>query len=213
MLLLEGDNPSAKYFLEVILVLTMCLTLLLFMFVPIVLSLRHEKLNPPQRRSSIRVSGVNFTVSDLIVSSDGLSGDLVASNHVSNFASDQIGKGSTRRRSFRSSDLSESDIIVSDESTSIQQMMPPVSDSTNSEYDNIVVPPIPSPTSDERCGTRCSSSSSKGDNSESEKDVVVGGVINDDIEPEHGQIGETSDNNSTAQTSENSDDDGDKTSG
>jgi hypothetical protein len=212
MLLLEGDNPSAKYFLEVILVLTMCLTLLLFMFVPIVLSLRREKLNPPQKRGSIRVSGLDLSASNLIGSTDGLSRELVGSNHVSNFASDPICKVSTRRRSSQSLDLSESDIIVSDESSPVQPIMPPVSESTNSEHDNIFVPPVPLPTTDERYGTRCSSLSANNDiTSESEKDVVVGGVINDDIDPEQGQIVDTSDNNSTAQTSDTSEDgDGDK---
>jgi hypothetical protein len=140
MLLLEGDNPSAKYFLQVVLVFAICLTLLCFIFVPIVMSLRQERLHPTDQKKSIRVSGVNFSDIVLDTSSDEAKRSYIISKPFSNPSSDLTGRGSNTKSSIQASDyFVQSDEANKSDRSAIPAKMPPISDSTPSEQESSFV--------------------------------------------------------------------------
>jgi NADH:ubiquinone oxidoreductase subunit 6 (subunit J) len=140
MLLLEGDNPSAKYFLQVVLVFAICLTLLCFIFVPIVMSLRQERLNPSNGKKSIRVSGINLSEMVLDTSSDEAKRSYIISKPLSNPSSDLTGRGSYTKSSVQASDyFVQSDEVSKSDRSSIPAKMPPISDSTPSEQESSFV--------------------------------------------------------------------------
>eukprot|EP00529_Nitzschia_sp_RCC80_P008172 CAMPEP_0113458268 /NCGR_PEP_ID=MMETSP0014_2-20120614/9836_1 /TAXON_ID=2857 /ORGANISM="Nitzschia sp." /LENGTH=1225 /DNA_ID=CAMNT_0000349789 /DNA_START=95 /DNA_END=3772 /DNA_ORIENTATION=+ /assembly_acc=CAM_ASM_000159 len=150
ILLLKGDNPSAKYFVEVMLVFAICLTLLCFIFIPIVVSLRQERLNPTSGRKSIRVSGMNFSdiqrmqSSDLRILSDTGSRPIGSVENLSDLTGKGSGTSNTKSRGAQSRAFGgvASDQFSSNRSptSSIPSKMVPISDSTpNSDQEMIMV--------------------------------------------------------------------------
>lgn len=62
LFLIEDDNPNAQYFLQVVVIVAGCISMLLFVFVPIIVaSLKSESDNSP----AVRISGVTTTRSNV----------------------------------------------------------------------------------------------------------------------------------------------------
>jgi hypothetical protein len=57
LFLIGEDNPTAKYFLQVVLLFVLCMSMLSLIFVPIMVQLRRRRMNEP-RRSRVIVSGL-----------------------------------------------------------------------------------------------------------------------------------------------------------
>eukprot|EP00529_Nitzschia_sp_RCC80_P008284 CAMPEP_0113487422 /NCGR_PEP_ID=MMETSP0014_2-20120614/25501_1 /TAXON_ID=2857 /ORGANISM="Nitzschia sp." /LENGTH=1227 /DNA_ID=CAMNT_0000381119 /DNA_START=95 /DNA_END=3778 /DNA_ORIENTATION=- /assembly_acc=CAM_ASM_000159 len=159
ILLLKGDNPSAKYFVEVMLVFAICLTLLCFIFVPIVVALRQERLNPSSRKKSIRVSGMNFSDIQRMQSSDLRNLSATGSRPIGSVenASDLTGNGSgtsnTKSHGAQSRAFggTASDQFSSNRSPtpSIPSKMVPISDSTPSSDQEMIMVSVASTTDDD----------------------------------------------------------------
>ena len=202
ILLLEGDNPSAKYFVEVILVFAICLTLLCFIFVPIVLAVRQERLNPSSQKKSIRVSGMNFSDIQRMQSSDLRNLDNTDSKPIGSGynSSDLTGRNSgssdTRNQLAQSRTFggpAASDQFSSSNRTtpgSIPSKMAPISDSTrNSDPEMIMVSVASVDTDDGPAGAATAASEENGtasklvDSNGKERSLTVDNNV-DVVDPE-----------------------------